>query len=151
MNFIINLKPEIMMNDEVRTIMEKNPRTTSSNKNVGELSVEMLNEGIQQLPVVDDGKLVGLITVHDLWRHYENKASIADMNVSDVMNTNILRISPIDKIGTAAELFADKRFKTIPVVNKENHLKGVITAFDIIKVTFKNEYSAPILYRDAFS
>ncbi len=140
-----------MMNDEVRTIMEKNPRTTSSNKNVGELSVEMLNEGIQQLPVVDDGMLVGLITVHDLWKNYETKSSIADMNVSDVMNTNILRISPKDKIGTAAELFADKRFKSIPVVNKENQLKGVITAFDIIKVAFKNEYSSPILYQEAFS
>lgn len=139
------------MNEEVRTIMDKNPRTTSSNKNVGDLSVEMLNEGIQQLPVVDDGRLVGLITVHDLWKKYENKNSIANMKVSDVMNTNILRIAPKDKIGTAAELFADKRFKTIPVVNKENQLKGVITAFDIIKVAFKNEYSAPILYQEAFS
>ena len=140
-----------MMNDEVRTIMEINPRTTSSNKNVGELSLEMLKEGIQQLPVVDDGMLVGLITVHDLWKNYENKSSIADMKVSDVMNTNILRISPKDKIGTAAELFADKRFKTIPVVNIENKLKGVITAFDIIKVAFKNEYASPILYQEAFS
>jgi CBS domain-containing protein len=140
-----------MMNDEVRTIMDTNPRTTSSNKNVGELSLEMLKEGITQLPVVDDGVLVGLITVHDLWKKYENKATISDLKVSDVMNTNILRISPKDKIGTAAELFADKRFKSIPVVNINNQLKGVVTAFDIIKVTFKNEYSAPILYQEAFS
>lgn len=140
-----------MMNDEVRTIMDTNPRTTSSNKNVGELSIEMLKEGITQLPVVDDGVLVGLITVHDLWKKYENRATISDLKVSDVMNTNILRISPKDKIGTAAELFADKRFKSIPVVNIKNQLKGVVTAFDIIKVTFKNEYSAPILYQEAFS
>lgn len=139
------------MNDEVRTIMDTNPRTTSSNKNVGELSIEMLKEGITQLPVVDDGVLVGLITVHDLWKKYENRATISDLKVSDVMNTNILRISPKDKIGTAAELFADKRFKSIPVVNIKNQLKGVVTAFDIIKVTFKNEYSAPILYQEAFS
>lgn len=139
------------MNDEVRTIMDMNPRTTSSDKNVGELSLEMLSEGIQQLPVVDDGKLIGLITVHDLWKKYENRTSIADLKVGDVMNTNILRISPKDKIGTAAELFADKRFKSIPVVNRDNQLRGVVTAFDIIKVAFKNEYSAPILYQEAFS
>ena len=140
-----------MMNDEVRTIMESNPRTTTPNQNVGILSLEMLAEGIQQLPVVENGELVGLITVHDLWKRYENKATIADMKVADVMNTNILRISPKDKIGTAAELFADKRFKSIPVVNRDNKLRGVITAFDIIKVAFKNEYTAPILYQEAFS
>ncbi len=140
-----------MMNEEVRTIMELNPRTTSPNQNVGELSLEMLNDGIQQLPVVEDGKLVGLVTVHDLWKRYENRSTIAELKVSDVMNTNILRISPKDKIGTAAELFADKRFKSIPVVNLRNQLKGVITAFDIIKVAFKNEYASPILYQEAFS
>jgi len=139
------------MNEEVRTIMELNPRTTSPNQNVGELSLEMLNDGIQQLPVVEDGKLVGLVTVHDLWKRYENRSTIAELKVSDVMNTNILRISPKDKIGTAAELFADKRFKSIPVVNLRNQLKGVITAFDIIKVAFKNEYASPILYQEAFS
>lgn len=139
------------MNEEVRTIMEINPRTTSPNQNVGALSVEMLAEGIQQLPVVENGELVGLITVHDLWKRYENKSTIADMTVRDVMNTNILRISPTDKIGTAAELFADKRFKSIPVVNRENKLRGIITAFDIIKVAFKNEYAAPILYQEAFA
>lgn len=139
------------MNDEVRTIMDKNPRTTSPDKNVGELSLEMLNEGITQMPVVDNGALVGLITVHDLWKKYENKSSIADMKVSQIMNTNILRISPKDKIGTAAELFADKRFKSIPVVNINNQLRGVITAFDIIKVAFKQEYSSSILYQEAFS
>ena len=140
-----------MMNDEVRTIMDTNPRTTFPNKNVGELSLEMLNEGITQLPVVDDEMLVGLITVHDLWKKYENKSSIADMKVSDVMNTNIIRISPKDKVGTAAELFADRRFKSIPVVNRDGKLRGIITAFDIIKVTFKSEYASPILYQEAFS
>lgn len=140
-----------MMNEEVRTIMELNPRTTSPNQNVGRLSLEMLNDGIQQLPVVENGELVGLVTVHDLWKRYENKSSIADLKVREVMNTNILRISPKDKIGTAAELFADKRFKSIPVVNLNNELKGVITAFDIIKVAFKNEYASPILYQEAFS
>lgn len=139
------------MNDEVRTIMEMNPRTTSPNKNVGELSLEMLKDGITQMLVVDDEVLVGMVTVHDLWKKYENKSSIADLNVSEVMNTNIIRISPKDKIGTAAELFADRRFKSLPVVNRVGKLRGVITAFDIIKVTFKSEYSSPILYQEAFS
>lgn len=139
------------MNLEVRTIMKTDPVTTSPSSNVGELSLMMLREGLQQLPVVEDGELVGLVTVHDLWRRYETSTSIADLTVKDVMNTNIIRISPKDKVGTAAELFADQRFKTIPVVNAQNQLKGVITAFDLIKVVFNSEYSAPILYKEQFA
>lgn len=139
------------MNLEVRSIMEKNPITTEPNQNVGDLSMMMLHKGVQQLPVIDEGKLVGLVTVHDLWKKYENNSSISSLLVKDVMNTKILRISPKDKVGTAAELFADKRFKTIPVVNLDNELKGVITAFDLIKVAFNDEYDAPILFKEEFA
>ena len=51
-------------------------------------------------------------------------------------------------MGTAAELFMDRRFKTIPVVNLDGTLKGVITAFDVIRYTLKKEYRQPILYRE---
>ena len=141
-----------MMNNEVRSIMDTHPVTTHPTQNVGELSVQMLRQGLQQLPVVDStNHLIGLVTVHDLWKKYENQTSIADLQVKDVMNTKILKISPIDKVGTAAELFADKRFKTIPVVNLDNELKGVITAFDLIKVAFNEEYTKPILFKEQFA
>ena len=56
------------------------------------------------------------------------------------MNTKVIKISPKDKVGTAAELFADGRFKTLPVVNLQNELKGVLTAFDVIKLVYTYEY-----------
>ena len=68
--------------------------------------------------------------------------------VSDIMTTKIIKIAPIDKVGTAAELFMDRRFKTIPVVNLDGELKGVITAFDVIKHTLKREYPKSILYSE---
>ena len=47
-----------------------------------------------------------------------------------------------------SELFIDRRFKTLPVVNIDNKLKGVITAFDVIKHVMKKEYPQPILYKE---
>jgi len=140
-----------MMNLEVRTIMSTRPEVVTPQMSVEEVSHVMLDKRLQQMPVVEDGKLIGLITTHDLWKRYENNQSIGHMRVREVMNTNILKISPKDKVGTAAELFADKRFKTLPVVNLRNELKGVITAFDIIKMQFREEYKEPILYREAFA
>ena len=64
------------------------------------------------------------------------------------MTTTVIKITPLDKVGTAAELFMDKRFKTLPVVNLRNELKGIITAFDVIRHILKKEYPIPILYRE---
>ncbi len=139
-----------MMNQEVREIMNANPETANPDQNVSDLSHLMLSKGLQQMPVVSEGKLLGMVTTYDLWKKYENKTTLADLTVKDVMNSKVIKISPKDKVGTAAELFADKRFKTLPVVNMDNELKGTITAFDIIKVAFNEEYDKKILYKKEF-
>jgi len=136
-----------MLNEEVRKIMTKDPIVVSPHDSVREVSRKMMTAQVQQLPVVDEGKLVGLITVYDLWKNSFTK-DVSSLYVSDVMNRNILVIAPKDKVGTAAELFIDRRFKTLPVVNLRNELKGVITSFDVIKHVFKKEYPVPILYKD---
>jgi len=140
-----------MMNREVRTVMDTDPLTVNPDLTVEELSQMMLSRRVQQLPVVENGKFKGLITSYDLWRRYEHSTSIGAMKVSEVMNTKVIKISPKDKLGTAAELFADRRFKTLPVVNLEGELKGMITAFDIIKVVFNSEYSEKILFKEEFA
>ena len=129
-----------MMNQEVRSIMTKDPVVASPTQTIDEVSDLMMQSQMQQLPVVVDGKLMGMITSYDLWKA-TRAGHGTDMQVKDVMTT---------KVGTAAELFADKRFKTLPVVNLNNELKGVVTAFDVIKCAFNEEYPVPILYQDVF-
>jgi len=140
-----------MMNQKVQEIMNSSPVVINSTKNLKDISHEMLNSGIQQLPVVDEGKLVGILTTYDMWKQYENRTTVEGLTVGNVMNTNIVKISPDDKIGTAAQLFADGRFKTIPVVNSSGEFKGIITAFDIIKKIFNSEYASAILYKEKFA
>jgi CBS domain-containing protein len=139
-----------MMNQEVRTIMSKDPIVARPHQTIDEVTSLMMETQTQQLPVVLDGKLVGMITSYDLWK--ANRAGHGnDLVIGDVMTTKVLRITPKDKVGTAAELFADRRFKTLPVVNLDNELKGVVTAFDVIKCAFNEEYPQPILYQEVFA
>lgn len=134
-----------MLNEHVRNIMTKNPTVVHPEDTVQSVSELMVNKRLQQLPVVDaEGKLAGIITSYDLWK---NPNSL-DHQVKEVMVTDVLKIAPKDKVGTAAELFMDKRFKTIPVVNLNNELKGVVTAFDVIRHTMQKEYKEPILYKE---
>jgi CBS domain-containing protein len=139
-----------MMNEEVRTIMTKDPVVAHTNQSLEEVTQKMMANGLQQMPVVDENhKLQGMITSYDLWQAMRQNID-GSTSVNEVMISKVLTITPKDKIGTAAELFADQRFKTIPVVNLENELKGVVTAFDVIRTAFNEEYPRPILYQEAF-
>jgi len=120
--------------------MTKDPVIVSPTSTISAVSKLMTEKGIQQVPVVENGKLVGLITSHDLWKNTNTTFKSNNGLVKDVMTTKIIKIAPKDKVGTAAELFMDKRFKTLPVVNLENDLKGVVTAFDVIKHVMTREY-----------
>lgn len=140
------------MNEEVRTIMSTDMITVSPEQTVGDVLQIMERKRLQQLPVVDgENKLVGLITTYDLWQNCRTRPDCEDSFVGDVMTTNVVRLAPKDKVGTASELFMDRRFKTLPVVNLRNELKGVVTAFDVIRYSFKKEYPEPILYADRFA
>lgn len=139
------------MNQKVHEIMNPGAAITNPNRDLKEISQEMLDSGLQQLPVVEDGNLVGILTTYDMWKQYENRTTVEGMKVREVMNTKIVKIGPEDKIGTAAELFADGRFKTIPVVTDTGEFKGTIEAFDIIKKVYNSEYDQAILFKDKFT
>lgn len=139
-----------MLNQEVRRIMTLNPATVSPTQSVQEVSEYMLNNNLQQLPVTEDGQLLGMITTYDMWKAMRKSKNVDSLEVREVMNDKVIKITPKDKVGTAAELFLDKRFKTLPVVNLRNELKGVVTSFDVMRYAIKEEYPRPILYPEAF-
>ncbi len=137
-----------MLNEEVRNIMTKDPVVVKQTHTIQEVTDLMRTNKLQQMPVVENGKLIGIVTSYDLWRYERDNDNSMSQTVSKVMNSNVLVIAPKDKVATAAQLFIDRRFKTLPVVNLDNDLKGVVTAFDVIKYTYKKEIPNPILYKD---
>lgn len=140
-----------MMNREVRRIMNTNPEVALMTAPAKAIIHKMVSRGLQQLPVISkEGQLVGMLHYHTLLSMQQQHQDISTLTAADCMDERVLKIMPKDKVGTAAELFADQRFKVLPVVNLRNELKGVVTAFNLIRLAFNNEYSSPILYKDAF-
>lgn len=129
-----------MLNEHVRDIMTKEPVTVSPNDTLAQVNEIMVKKRLQQLPVTENGLLVGLITSFDLWKGKNDADKKDTRQVKEVMTQGVVKLSPKDKVGTAAELFVDRRFKTLPVVNLRNELKGVVTAFDVIQHVYMKEY-----------
>lgn len=136
-----------MMNEAIHTIMTKNPISLTPLNTIADVESIFKHHRIHHLPVVDEGVLIGLVTTYDLWNHGSKNPN--ETFVTEVMSTQIVKISPEDKIGTAAELFLDNRFHALPVI-ENNKLVGIITTFDVLKYEFRKEYDNIILYKHVF-
>ena len=137
-----------MMNEEIRSIMTDNPVTVSPTQKLSDVADIFKQKRIHHIPVTENGQLVGLLTTYDLWKLDKAQEGYSKIQVQDAMSTKICKISPIDKVGTAAELLMDRRFHALPVVNLRGELKGIVTSFDIMKYTLNRNYPTPILYKD---
>jgi len=138
-----------MMNEKVETIMIKNLITLGPESTVAHAVEIFKSKRIHHIPVVDEGRLVGLITTHDLWNKFVSPDAFGTTVIKDIMSKKLVKLEPDDKVGTAAELLLDRRFHALPVVD-DGKLVGIITSYDVLRYEFKREYRNPILYTEVF-
>lgn len=121
---------------EVKTVKKyesgivRDPVTISSTSSIGELKKLTSELSISGMPVVDDGKLQGIVTGRD-FRYAEDM----DSDVASIM-------TPLNKLVTVNEGFSQKdvmqlmyknRIEKILVVDANNDLTGLVTMKDIEK------------------
>jgi CBS domain-containing protein len=136
-----------MMNEALQTIMTPNPFTIEAHETVADSEVKFTRYNVSYLPVMKDNSLIGMISTYDLARKIRSNDNTKELLVKDVMVAKIPKISPFDKVGTAAELFLDRRIHAIAVVDNGS-LVGIVTPYDVLKYEFNKEYTRPILYKD---
>ena len=118
--------------------------------------------GISGAPVVEDGRLVGIVTEGDLifrdadirapgfldilggliplgsWDEYRKEAlKSAGVTVDEVMTRELITISPDATLAEASTIMADRRVKILPVAEGDV-LRGVITRMDILTLHVLN-------------
>lgn len=129
-----------MMNEAVSTIMTKELITVHPDDKLSMVLEAFKTKKIHHLPVIEDGKLVGLITTSDLmWlnRSFDDYSSV---QVSDVMTRKLATLEPSAKIGTAAEIFLENWFHALPIVDENELLVGIVTSFDILRYNYNKAY-----------
>jgi CBS domain-containing protein len=120
--------------------------------------------GISGTPVVDGGRLVGIVTEGDLifrdadikapgfldilggliplgsWDEYRKEAlKSAGVTVDEVMTRELITISPDASLAEASTIMADKRVKILPVA-EDDILHSVITRMDILTLHVLNPH-----------
>ena len=126
----------------VSEIMMKGPVTLESD-DVLDLADDIMELGrIRHLPILERGRVVGILSQRDLFRsalvkamgfkHREQKNLMRTLQVKEVMSRPVVTVSPGVSVKEAARLMMEKKIGCLPVV-EGGSLVGLVTETDILR------------------
>ena len=110
--------------------MIADPVTVHPEQKIADALAIMERHGISGLPVVADGRLVGILTNRDL--RFEKRL---DKQVREVMTTRVITAHPGIGLEQAKEILQAHRIEKLPLVDERQRLSGLITVKDMDKAT----------------
>ena len=123
--------------------MTVNPVTVTSATTIADAAELMKKHRFRRLPVVDIGKLVGIVTDRDLRKASPSSATTLSVHeadyllskalIKDIMTKKVLSIGSEATIEEAALVMYNNRIGGVPVVDKNQDVVGIITETDIFK------------------
>ncbi len=126
----------------VRDWMTADPQTVTAATPVMEAMQQLRDGGYRRLPVMRDGKLVGIVTDRDLKEATPSKATslsvyelnylLSKLTIKDVMTSPVTTIGSEDAIEEAALLMETHRVSGLPVVDR-GKLVGILTITDLLR------------------
>ena len=128
-----------MLSKKVKEIMTSDVVTTTSDVDVVFAFEKLMENKISSLPVVEDDKLIGIITATDVGHNLILDKYELGTNVEKIMITPVITISPENTLEDAIKVMKDNVssgiLNQLPVV-EDGKLVGIISDGDIIQELF---------------
>ena len=116
--------------DMLRSLPRRTLVTAASADTVADSVMAMKEHGVSQLPVIDDGRLVGIVTESDLLaKLVDGRASLASA-IAEVMFRNVKTIRAREDASRLLEIFGEGLVGL--VVDDTDRLLGIITKMDLV-------------------
>ncbi|MBC8345962.1 MAG: IMP dehydrogenase [Candidatus Marinimicrobia bacterium] len=128
----LSIENQVKMVDRVKRSesgMIVDPVTLSADKTIRDAKKVMANYHISGLPVLEDGKLVGIITNRDIRFETDDRLSVRDRMTSD----HLITVPVGTTLEEAKQVLQEHRIEKLLVVDDHNSLAGLITVKDIQK------------------
>ena len=127
--------------------MTPNPITATPRTTLPEANRIMKERRVRRLPVVEDGRVVGMLTSGDLREAAPSMAtslSVFELNyllekvtVDKIMKRHVITVAPKTSIRGAASIMLHKKISGLPVVDGDR-LVGIITESDVFRMLVRD-------------
>jgi CBS domain-containing protein len=141
---LIITEGEIMKkNEAIKNLMTKNIVSVNLSDLFSVAKQKMESLSVHHLPVLEGKKLKGMISRIDILNYSDSKAygidereesSVLDhtLTIEKIMTSNVTVLSENDTVRTAVEILTTSSFNSLPIVNSEHELVGLITSKDLL-------------------
>lgn len=152
-----------MNNKKAKDIMTTDVKVAKQTDTIKSIAKILIHEKIGGLPVVDkDNRVVGIISETDIIKKEKHVAApefitflqgviyledfkkmekdiqdIAAVQVKDLMSKEVIKVYEDDTFDDVANIMIKKSVNRVPVVDKDNKIKGIICRYDIIKSMYE--------------
>jgi CBS domain-containing protein len=114
---------------KVRELMTKQPTTVGPDATLGEVATLMKQDDCGSIPVVEGGRLVGIVTDRDIVvRGIAAGVDPKTQRVSKIMSSDPVTVGPEDDITDAEKKMGDRQIRRLPVVDGGKLVGIIVTA-----------------------
>jgi predicted transcriptional regulator len=122
----------------VERIMTRQPVAVEPGDGLREVIKKFSFYNVGALPVVSmTGVVEGIITLRDLVSLMGTSSSPLNVQVSEIMSTNVTTANPTSPLAEAVRLMSERRVRRLPVITPDDALMGVLTNKDVLRHTIR--------------
>ena len=114
----------------VREVMTPNPRTVELSDTIQDAALIMRDEDTGAVPVVEDGRVVGMVTDRDIVIR-----AIADgdfeATIDDIVTDDVVTATADMTTAQAEELMSEHQIRRLPVVDEDDNIIGIVSLGDL--------------------
>jgi CBS domain-containing protein len=122
------------MGTSIKDVMSSDVRTCEPDATVVDVAKVMASEDVGPIPIVEGGRLVGLVTDRDLVVRVLAEGKDPQVTkVGEIASRELVTVSPDDDLDQALTLLAEHQVRRLPVV-EDDRVVGIVAQADIARL-----------------
>jgi CBS domain-containing protein len=120
--------------EQIRKLMFVKPRTVKIGDSVADAAKLMKGEETGIAPIVEDGRLIGVVTDHDITvRVVAEGRDPQTTKVEEVASRELVTIDPEMTLDDALDVMAHHDVRRLPVIEEDGTLVGIVAHADVLR------------------
>ena len=122
------------MGTSIKEVMTRDVRAYEPNATVADAAKVMAQEDVGPVPIVEEGRLVGIVTDRDIVvRVVAEGRDPNATTVREIASTELVTVAPDDDLDEALHLLAERQVRRLPVVEGDR-LVGIVAQADVARL-----------------